>query len=50
MSLNPTNQTFKNCNQFNFDLEERLMKEIGKVGRDTMQAVNTAIKLSLDID
>lgn len=30
--------------------KERLMKKIGKVGRDTMQAVDTAIKLSLDID
>ena len=30
--------------------KERLMKKIGKVGRDTMQAVNIAIKLSLDID
>jgi mRNA interferase MazF len=30
--------------------KERLMKKIGRVDRDTMQAVNTAIKLSLDID
>ncbi len=30
--------------------KERLMKKIGRVGRDTMQAVSTAIKLSLDID
>jgi mRNA interferase MazF len=30
--------------------KERLMKKIGKVGRETMQAVNIAIKLSLDID
>jgi mRNA interferase MazF len=30
--------------------KERLMKKIGRVGRDTMQTVSTAIKLSLDID
>jgi mRNA interferase MazF len=30
--------------------KERLMKKIGKVGRDTMNAVDSAIKLSLDID
>lgn len=30
--------------------KERLIKKIGKVGRDTMQAVDSAIKLSLDID